>query len=185
MSQNRVPAPTFAAVRLDGTITLSAETVTELVTVIKADAGVQKRWLVAADALRAEGVSSDWMKDKKNREAVKAFRAGVVLMSFTKAEQSLIAKPIHSCDDMEKFNRRYLQQQAGVRLSRVIGYLVKAEKAEAMTDEEKGAQARATMGTRLRRDLAAWIDRIEKAEATDFSAVDVIKALKAALVLVK
>ena len=96
-----------------------------------------------------------------------------------------MAKPVHACTDPERVTRRWVQQQTGSKFARVVSYLVKAEKAEEMTDEERGAKARASIGTRLRKDLTAWVDRIEKAESVDFSAVEMIKALKSAIVLIK
>ena len=47
------------------TFTLSAETITTVVDTLKADTAVQKRWLKAADALRAEGVTSETLDGDK------------------------------------------------------------------------------------------------------------------------
>jgi hypothetical protein len=41
------------------------------------------------------------------------------------------------------------------------------------------------MATRLKRDLTAWIDKVEKAEAVTFSATEMVKYLKSASALIK
>ena len=176
-------ATTFAAVILTKDVTLSPETVSELVGVIEANSRLQKRWLVAADTLRASGVTSEFLAT--NAEARKAFMSGVVLMSFTKTEQGIMTKPIDSCSEQERVARRVIRQEMGAKYDAVVKYLIRAEKAETMTDDERGAKARASIGTRLRKDLTAWVNRIEKAEAVDFSATEMIKTLKSAIVLIK
>lgn len=173
----------FAAVTLSKDITLTPDDVGEIVGVIEADGRIHKRWLAAADRLRASGVTSEFLSS--NAEARKAFMSGVVLLSFTKTEQGIMVKPIDSCSEQERVARRVIRQEMGAKYASVVKYLVRAERAETMTDEERGAKARASIGTRLRRDLTAWIDRIEKAEAVDFSATEMIKALKSAIVLIK
>lgn len=183
MSKQPLKATTFAAVTLSKDVTLSAETVGTLVSVIVYDSKLHKRWLAAADTLRASGVTSEFLAS--NAEARKAFMSGVVLLSFTRTEQSIMSKPIDSCSEQERVARRVIRQEMGAKYASVVKYLIRAEKAETMTDEERGAKARASIGTRLRRDLTAWIDRIEKAEAVDFSATEMIKALKSAIVLIK
>ena len=183
MSKQPTKAPTFAAVVLSKNVTLTSEDVGTLVSVIYDDSKLRKRWLAAADTLRAAGVTSEFLSS--NAEARKAFMSGVVLLSFTKTEQGIMVKPIDSCSEQEKVARRVIRQEMGAKYASVVKYLVRAERAETMTDEERGAKARASIGTRLRRDLTAWVDRIEKAESVDFSAVEMIKALKSAIVLIK
>jgi hypothetical protein len=181
--QTTTKATTFAAVILSKDVTLAPETVAQVVSVIDADSKLRKRWLAAADTLRASGVTSEFMKS--STEARKAFMSGVVLLSFTRTEQAIMAKSSDACDEDEKVARRVIRQEMGAKYDSVIKYIVRAEKAETMTEEERGAQARASISTRLRKDLTAWVGRIEKAEAVDFPAVEMIKAIKSAIVLIK
>lgn len=164
-------------------LNLTAECVTVVVETLKAEAGVAKRWVKSADMLRAEGITSEALNNDK--ELRDAFKRDVILLSFTKAEQAIKAKPQTALTDEEKVTKRWVDQQIGSRLNRVIQHVAKAEKEEMMTDDERGARKVADMATRLKRDLSAWIDKIEKAEAVTFSATQMIQHLKAASALIK
>lgn len=164
-------------------LNLTPECVTVVVETLKAEAGVAKRWVKSADMLRAEGITSEALNNDK--ELRDAFKRDVILLSFTKAEQAIKAKPQTALTDEEKVTKRWVDQQIGSRLNRVIQHVTKAEKEEMMTDDERGARKVADMATRLKRDLSAWIDKIEKAEAVTFSATQMIQHLKAASALIK
>jgi hypothetical protein len=164
-------------------LNLTAECVSTVVETLKAEAGVQKRWVKAADMLRAEGITSESLNnDKEMRDA---FKRDVILLSFTKAEQAIKAKPHTARSDEEKITARWVDQQIGSRLNRVIQHVKKSEQDELMTDDERGARKVADMATRLKRDLTVWIEKIEKAEAVTFSATQMIKHLKDATALIK
>jgi hypothetical protein len=162
---------------------LSAETITTVVDTLKAQGVVDKKWLKTADALRAEGVTAETLDgDKEYRDA---FKKNVILLSFTKTEQAIMAKPATSLSDEEKVTKRWIIQQTGAKLVKVTGHVRKAEQEEMMTDEERGARKVSDMATRLKRDLTAWIDKVEKAEAVTFSATEMVKYLKSASALIK
>jgi hypothetical protein len=164
-------------------LTLSAETISIVVDTFKADTAVQKRWLKAADALRAEGVTSEQLEgDKEYRDA---FKRDVILLSFTKIEQAIMAKPTTSLGDEEKVTKRWIIQQTGAKLVKVTGHVRNAEREEELTDDERGAKKVSDMATRLKRDLTKWIDKVEKAEAVTFSATEMVKYLKSASALIK
>ena len=164
-------------------INLTSDCVSTVVETLKAEAGVAKRWIKACDSLRAEGVTSELLeKDKDFRDQ---FKAGVILLSFTKTEQTIVGKPHTSLTDEEKVTKRWIQQQMGSRLSRVIQHVKKAEIEETMTDDERGARRTASLETRLKKDLCAWIDRVEKAEAVTFSATKMLEYLRNASALLK
>ena len=164
-------------------INLSAACVTVVVETLKAEAGVAKRWVKSADMLRAEGVTSEALSnDKEMRDS---FKRDVILLSFTKAEQAIMAKPQTALSDEEKITKRWVQQQVGSRLNRVIQHVKKAEDEESMTDDERGARKVADLASRLKRDLTAWIDKVEKAEAVTFSATKMLEHLRNASALIK
>jgi ABC-type hemin transport system substrate-binding protein len=164
-------------------LNLSAECVTVVVETLKAEAGVQKRWVKAADMLRAEGVTAETLNN--DREYRDSFKKNVVLLSFTKTEQAIMAKPQTSLSDEEKVTKRWIQQQIGSRLNRVVQFVKRAEEEEALGDDEREARRVASLETRLKRDLAKWIDKVEKAEAVTFSATQMLQHLKAASALLK
>ena len=164
-------------------LNLTAECVTVVVETLKAEAGVLKRWQKAGDMLRAEGITSEALNNDK--ELRDGFKRDVILLSFSKAEQAIMAKPQTALSDEEKVTKRWVQQQVGSRLNRVIQHVKKAEDEEAMSDDERGARKVADLATRLKRDLTAWIDKVEKAEAVTFSATQMVKHLKDAAALIK
>jgi hypothetical protein len=164
-------------------LNLSAECISTVVETLKAEAAVQKRWLKAADMLRAEGVTSDTLaNDKEYRDA---FKKNVVLLSFTKTEQAIMAKPQTSLSDEEKVTKRWIQHQTGSRLTRVEQYVKKSELDEMLNDDEREARKVASLETRLKKNLTYWIDKVEKAEAVTFSATQMLQHLKAASAMLK
>jgi hypothetical protein len=164
-------------------LNLSAECISTVVETLKAEAAVQKRWLKAADMLRAEGVTSDTLaNDKEYRDS---FKKNVVLLSFTKTEQAIMAKPQTSLSDEEKVTKRWIQNQTGSRLTRVEQYVKKSELDEMLSDDEREARKVASLETRLKKNLTYWIDKVEKAEAVTFSATQMLQHLKAASAMLK
>ena len=163
-------------------VKLSQSAVADTVSVLKADGALEKRWVKCSDTLRAEGVTSEMLTS--DTEFRKYFKEEVILLAFSKLEQSIMALPATALSDEQKVTKRYVQQQLGVKLGRVTKYVKKAEQDEAMTDEERGAKKVSDMATRLKRDLTAWIDKVEKAEAVTFSATEMVKYLKSASALI-
>lgn len=90
-------------------------------------------------------------------------------------------------DKATKDNRRNWQMQIGSKLKDLKAALERREKAEAeaaMTDDEKAEAAAAEAvsasdSAKLLRDVTAWINRLEKAEASELPVVDCLKHLKA------
>ena len=165
------------------TFNLTVATIAAVVDTLKADATVQKRWLKTADLLRAEGVTSEQLEG--DAEYKKAFKQNVILLSFTKLEQAIMAKPATSLTDEDKVTKRWVMQQTGAKLSTVTKYVKRSEQEELLSDDERGAKKVSDMATRLKRDLTAWIDKVEKAEAVTFSATEMVKYLKSASALIK
>ena len=165
------------------TFNLTVEAISNVVETLKADGAVQKRWLKTSDVLRSEGVTSETLEG--NKEYRDWFKKNVILLSFTKTEQAIMAKPQTSLSDEEKVTKRWIVQQTGSKLTKVTSYVRKAEQEELMSDDERGARKVSDMATRLKRDLSVWIDKVEKAEAVTFSATEMVKYLKSAAALIK
>jgi hypothetical protein len=164
-------------------VTIQHDTVLNVSETLKLQAGVDKKWKKAADALRADGVTSEMLET--DAEFRKVFKVGVVLLSFTKLEQAIYAKPRTALSDEEKVTARFVQTELGSRLGKVARHVKQSEKDEQMTDAERGAKKTAELATRLKKDLTYWIDKVEKAEAVTFSATQMVQHLKAASALIK
>lgn len=162
---------------------LSSGAISVAIETLKADKAVAKRWVQCSDTLRAEGITSDLMRsDKDWRDG---FMASVVMLTFTKTEQAIYATPMGQLNEEQRVTKRFVTTERGARYAKVVRHIAKAEREAEMTDEEREANARKTIGQRLRADLERWIDKIEKAEAVDFSATQMLEALKSAKALIK
>ena len=174
---------TTVAAFVHGMINAPAETVAETITTLTADVAVTKRWVKTADLWRAAGATSKELET--NTEVRDAMKRDVILLSFSKVERAIMAKPTTALTDEEKVTKRFVQQQQGSRLTRIIQYVRRAEQEELMSDEERGTRKRIALEVSLKRDLTRWIDRVEKAEAVTFSATKMLEFLKGANALLK
>ena len=167
---------------------------------IKAEQGQTK----AVDALFADGiVPADLESPAKgaDRTAYDSFRFAIVggfpadarkmveadkavAKGFPKVDEDTAKENrLFKCDK----NRRYWQQQIGSKLKDLRNSLSKryeAKRIAELTPEQREAEAaeaesNATDSARLLRDVTAWINRLEKAEATELPVTDCLKHLKA------
>lgn len=153
----------------------------------KSEAKQEHQWVKFTDALVSEGITTD---DFKDSDFANSFKVAVVLPSFTKQEQALMSAPIKSLSEEQKVSRRYLQQQIGSRVAKVVTHLRKRETVEEESDNDATAKPKAKvknndLGAKLKADLIKWIDRVEKAEAVTFSAVKMLEHLRSASALIK
>ena len=135
----------------------------------------------AADCIAPEKGADRTLYDHLRAAIVTGFPADIrKLLSLDKAVMK-------GKDESVKADRRKWQMQIGSKLKDLKAALLRREEAEAaaaMTDEEKAeaaaeAAASATDSARLLRDVTAWINRLEKAEATELPVVDCLKHFKA------
>jgi hypothetical protein len=162
---------------------LSEAVITGGIDVLRADRNVAKKWLAYADLMRSEGITADLMRDDKDFR--KDFLDQVVMLSFTKTEQSIYATPSLGLSEEQKVTKRWVTTERASRYGKVVRHLAKAEAEEAMTDDERGARKVASLAARLKADLERWIGKVEKAEAVTFSATQMVKLLKDASALIK
>lgn len=135
----------------------------------------------AADCVAPEKGADRTLYDGLRAAIVTGFPADVrKLLSLDKAVMK-------GKDEATKTLRRHWQQQIGSKLKDLRVALERREKAEAeamMTDDEKAEQAAeqaasASDSAKLLRDVTAWINRLEKADATELPVVDCLKHFKA------
>lgn len=164
-------------------LNLSAETINDVVETLRADAGVQKRWKATADRLLSEGVDSDTLENDKDYK--KVFKSEVILLSFTKTEQAIMAKPHTALSDEQKVTKRWVQMQIGTRLNKVLKYIKEAEAEAKLSDDEREAKAKTTFADRVVRDLLKVKEKIQKATAVTFSATKAIAGIDEVIAGVK
>ena len=155
---------------------------------IKAEQGQTK----AVDALFADGiVPADLESPAKgaDRTAYDSFRFAIVTGFPADAKKLVQADKAvaKGYTEAQKADRRYWQQQIGSKLKDLRNSLSKryeAKRIAELTPEQREAEAaeadsKATDSARLLRDVTAWINRLEKAEATELPVTDCLKHLKA------
>ena len=166
---------------------ISTSVITLGINTFKSEAKQEHQWVRFTDALIADGITSE---DFKDSEFSNSFKVAVVLPSFSKQEQGLMSAPVKSLSDEQKVSRRYLQQQIGSRVAKVVTHLKKREAqdndaTDNDTDSAKPKAKKNDLGAKLKADLIKWIDRVEKAEAVTFSAVKMLEHLRSASALIK
>ena len=136
------------------------------------------------DILSSEGITSEMLvAPKKGEDAVfyESVKAAVVL-GFTANVQSLLHKDTKTLSDQAKSDKRYWQQQIGSKIKDLRNALAKRE-SQGEDGEARGNIA--SFEARMKRDLTKYIAQIEKGEAFQFPAVEMLKHLKSASVLIK
>lgn len=160
---------------------ISVATRTLVVDTLKGDVAQNKRWLKAADALRSEGVTAAVME--KDDDFRKSFQSDVILLSFTKVEQDIFKKATETLSEEQRVTKRWIRQQMGSRYGTVQRHVVRAEKDEQLTDDERGAKERSTKEQRIRTSIERVIKSVEEGKDFTFDAVGLVKSLKISLTI--
>ena len=136
------------------------------------------------DTLVSEGITSEMLVAPKKGEDVVFYGSvkAAVVAGFASNVQALLDKDTKTLSDQLKSDKRYWQQQIGSKIKDLRNALVKRE-AQGEDGEARGNVA--SFEARLKRDLAKYIAQIEKGEAFEFPAVEMLKHLKSASVLIK
>ena len=171
---------------------LTNTTVTAIGNWVAADTKVALARTKAIDSLFADGIrAADCIAPAKDadRTLYDHLRAAIVtgFPADIRKLLSLDKAVMKGKDAATKESRRNWQQQIGSKLKDLRAALERRETAEAaanMTDDEKAeaaaeAAATASDSARLLRDVTAWINRLEKADATELPVLDCLKHLKA------
>jgi hypothetical protein len=139
----------------------------------------------AVDLLHADGVTAAMLEAPKKGESTVLFDSAkvAIVLGFTAAIQALLKKDTKTLKDAEKENKRYWQMQVGSKMKDLRAALARREK---QGEESDGAGSKpASFDARLKKDLVAWIAKVEKLEKSSFSVIDMIKHLKSASALIK
>lgn len=151
---------------------------------VSADSKAGQTKVKAVDLLVANGVTAaDLTAPAKgeDRTVYESYCAAIVAGFAPDAKKLVTAdKAIaKGFSDEAKQARRYWQQQIGSKL-KDLRRALESRLAPTESGEADGeATAKASDAARLLRDVTAWINRLEKAEATALPVVDCLKHLKA------
>lgn len=154
-------------------LNLSEKAINATVDAAKNQIGVDKKWLVCADALRAEGVTVATLTEDK--EWRKAFKEEVLLLAFNKTQQAIFSTPTRNLSEEQKVTKKFVQQQLGKLHSRVTSYVRRAEEEETMDDDEREVRQAKELGAWIVATAEKIIDKVQKAPAVSFPAVKVLE----------
>lgn len=160
-------------------VVLSAETKKNLVEALKADDQADKKWVKAADSLKAEGVNFLMLgKDKEGGiPAVKNQVKAVIISTFSEKEQKLLATETKVLDDFAKTEKRITVQKIGKKLDKVRNHL--------KPKAERGPIVRKALEDKLSEAWTEQIEMLQKAEDVHFDTVAVQRTLKELIALVQ
>ena len=170
---------------MKATAKLSTATVAAIGAWTNKSVSVENAKTKAVDALFADGVTSAMLVAPEKGESTTLFDSVKisVVLGFTATVQGLLKKDAKGLSDTQKSDKRYWQQQIGSKVKDLRNALAKRE---ALAEESGGAGTRtAAFDARLKKDLAAWIAKVEKLEGSSFSVIDMLKHLKGAAALIK
>jgi hypothetical protein len=159
-------------------VILSAATQDQLGKAILADATAKNRWVKAVDLLVSDGVKAAMLKATKTGEndKLRAQVKAIIVSTFTKAEQALLAKETKTLKEDDKKEKRRLIQETGRYLSLIEGKLASRE-AEESGDKEAGETK--TELQKIQAKLDEVISKLTKLEDARFDVVQTIKNVKA------
>ena len=166
---------------------ISSNIATAIGQFVGASAKADKAKVKTLDVLQAEGlVSTDFIAPKKgqDRTLYDSLKAAVVA-GFDAKVQALLLKDTKTLNEDTKKVKREWQQQIGSKMKDLKNGLAKREKVVSEGEGEGEGEGVATFESRLKRDLTKYIAQIEKGEAFEFPAVDMLKYLKSASALIK
>lgn len=161
------------------TIVLSASTCKDLADALKIDDQADKKWVKAADSLKAEGVNYLMLgKDKEGGvPAIKNQVKAVIISTFSEKEQKLLATETKALDESAKTEKRIATQKIGKKLDKVRNHL--------KPKTSRGPIVRKALEDKLAEAWQDQIDDLQKAEDVHFDTVAVQRMLKELIDLVQ
>lgn len=188
-------------------VTVSKLTGEAITAHVSKDLTVKKARGKAIDGLWADGVRAPMLVAPKKDEPRELYDSigALVVAGFSVAARAMLAADVKALPEIDgdraasnrdikcKANRRYWMQQIGSKISDYREALEKRQKAindakakaEAAEKGEAAPAPESSIDARLKKELTAWIVRLEKSPGTGFDLVAMMKALKAAASLIK
>jgi hypothetical protein len=160
-------------------VILSAATQEHIGKAILADATAKNRWVKAVDMLVSDGVKAVMLKATKTGEndKLRAQVKAIIVSTFGKAAQALLAKETKTLSDSAKAEKRRLIQETGRYLSLIEGKLASREAQESGDEGEK--ESPKTELQKIQAKLDEVISKLTKLEDARFDVVQTIKNVKA------
>ena len=158
--------------------TISAATQDAIKQAIVAEGTAKSRWVKTTDLLVSDGIKAAMLKSTKTGEndKLRAQVKAIIVSTFGKADQALLAKETKTLSDAAKAEKRRLIQETGRYLSLIEGKLASAEKANEPEDSEGSTK---TELEKIQAKLSEVLKKLEKLEDARFDVVQTVKLIKA------
>lgn len=148
-----------------------------LVDVLTAVDKLENKWVAVTDSLMADGITSFDLESTKTGEndKLRAQVKSIIVSTFRKADQDLLAKDSKTLEAAQKIERKALIQKVGARLSLIESKLRKAES----DDTESGAQESSKSEVqKIQAKLDEVLSKLNKLENPQFDVVETVKLVK-------
>jgi hypothetical protein len=157
---------------------ISAATQDAIKAAIVAEGTAKSRWVKTTDLLVSDGITSALLKSTKTGEndKLRAQVKSIIVSTFGKADQALLAKETKTLSDAAKAEKRRLIQETGRYLALIESKLASRE------EDEKEDSEKETPKTELQKiqaKLDEVIAKLTKLEDARFDVVQTIKNVKA------
>jgi hypothetical protein len=139
---------------------------------------LENKWVAVTDSLMADGITSFDLESTKTGEndKLRAQVKSIIVSTFRKADQDLLAKDSKTLEAAQKIERKALIQKVGARLSLIES---KLRKAESDTDDGSGAQESSKSEVqKIQAKLDEVLSKLNKLENPQFDVVETVKLVK-------
>ena len=148
-----------------------------LVDVLTAVDKLENKWVAVTDSLMADGITSFDLESSKTGEndKLRAQVKSIIVSTFAKREQDLLAKDSKTLEANQKIERKALIQKVGARLSLIESKLRKSES----DGTESGAQESSKSELqKIQAKLDEVLVKLNKLENAEFDLVETVKLVK-------
>jgi hypothetical protein len=157
---------------------ISAATQDAIKAAIVAEGTAKSRWIKTTDLLVSDGITSAMLKSTKTGEndKLRAQVKAIIVSTFGKADQALLAKETKTLSETGKAEKRRLIQETGRYLSLIEGKLASREADES---DDGSEDAPKTELQKIQAKLDEVLKKLTKLEDARFDVVQTIKNVKA------
>jgi hypothetical protein len=155
---------------------ISAASQKVLVDALTTQDKVEHKWVAVTDSLMADGITSLDLESTKTKEndKLRTQVKSIIISTFSKANQDLLAKDSKTLEAAQKIERKGLIMKVGSRLSLIESKLRAAE-----YDPETGAQESGkTEVQKIQEKLDEVLSKLNKLDSPQFDVVETVKLVK-------
>lgn len=149
---------------------------------VKLDLSNGNKWIIASDALFADGIRAEHIATEKKGgvQAVYDFVTEAIISGYHKNDQALIRTDVKSLDETQKARRKELQQRLGTYRKRLQMYLTNRAIASGEVEVEEKAEKTPVEKIRIALETALKVMQGDE-NPQGYDPVDLTKRINAML----